>query len=87
MTGRETGTVKWFSSTKGYGFIERDLGGDVLVHHCAIRGQGYRSLAEGQRVEFMVVQGEKDPCATGVVVLLYLPRLDPKKTAHFCLGR
>ncbi len=59
MAERETGTVKWFNATKGYGFITRDSGGDVFVHYSAINAQGYRSLEEGQRVEFTVVQGQK----------------------------
>jgi CspA family cold shock protein len=69
MTERETGTVKWFNSTKGYGFIERDQGKDVFVHHTGVRGEGHRSLTEGQRVEFTVVQGERGPRAEDVVVL------------------
>lgn len=56
---RETGTVKWFNNSKGYGFIQREEGEDVFVHFRAIRGDGYRSLAEGQRVEFTIVQGQK----------------------------
>ncbi|MFH1626161.1 MAG: cold-shock protein [Pseudomonadota bacterium] len=64
---RETGTVKWFNNTKGYGFITRDQGGDVFVHYTAIRGEGFRSLEEGQRVEFTVGQGEKGPQAQDVV--------------------
>ncbi len=59
MAERETGTVKWFNATKGYGFITRDTGGDVFVHYSAINSKGYRSLEEGQRVEFAVVQGQK----------------------------
>jgi CspA family cold shock protein len=58
-TSRENGTVKWFNNSKGYGFIQRDQGGDVFVHFRAIRGDGYRSLEEGQRVEFSVAQGQK----------------------------
>lgn len=69
MTERETGTVKWFDSTKGYGFIAREQGTDVFVHYTGIRGTGRRSLAEGQQVEFMIVQGEKGPQAQDVVVL------------------
>ena len=53
------GTVKWFSNEKGYGFIERGEGDDVFVHFSAIAGDGYKSLTEGQRVEFEVVQGQK----------------------------
>jgi len=66
MTGRETGTVKWFNATKGFGFIERTTGKDVFVHYSAITGTGYRSLEEGQQVEFTVVQGQKGPQAQDV---------------------
>lgn len=59
MSERETGTVKWFSNAKGYGFIEREEGEDVFVHFSAIRSEGYRTLKEGQRVEFTVTTGEK----------------------------
>jgi CspA family cold shock protein len=64
-----TGKVKWFNAQKGYGFITRDDGGDVFVHYSAIKGQGYRTLEEGQKVEFDVVQGEKGPQAANVTVL------------------
>jgi len=66
---RETGTVKWFSGSRGYGFIARDSGADVFVHYSAIRSEGYRTLNEGQLVEFTVVQDEKGPRAQDVVVL------------------
>jgi CspA family cold shock protein len=56
---RETGTVKWFNDAKGYGFITRDSGGDVFAHYSAIEGMGFRSLTEGQQVEFEVEQGNK----------------------------
>lgn len=60
MANRETGTVKWFNDAKGYGFIQRgDSGPDVFVHYQAIRGEGHRSLAEGQQVEFSVTNGQK----------------------------
>lgn len=67
MADKEQGTVKWFNNTKGYGFIERDSGGDVFVHYSAIAGDGYRSLEEGQRVEFEVVDGDKGPQASEVL--------------------
>ena len=64
------GTVKWFSNEKGYGFIERGDGeGDVFVHFSAIAGEGYKSLTEGQRVSFEVVQGDKGPQASDVSAL------------------
>ena len=59
MAAREKGTVKWFNNEKGFGFIEREQGGDVFVHFKSIVGDGYRSLVEGQRVEFAVTQGQK----------------------------
>ena len=66
MSERVTGTVKWFNSTKGYGFIKRDNGEDVFVHHSAIQSQGFRSLEEGDRVEFTIEQGRKGPAAANV---------------------
>lgn len=66
MSERETGVVKWFSDQKGYGFIQRDSGGDIFVHHTAIKGSGFRSLAEGERVEFTVGQGRKGLAAQDV---------------------
>ena len=63
MSERETGTVKWFSEQKGYGFITRDSGGDIFVHYSAIEEAGFRSLAENQRVSFEVEQGDKGPAA------------------------
>jgi CspA family cold shock protein len=67
MAERETGTVKWFNEQKGFGFIARDSGGDVFVHYSAIQGQhGFRTLHEGDRVEFTVEQGQKGPAATNV---------------------
>lgn len=64
-----TGKVKWFNAEKGYGFIEREDGGDVFVHFTAIKADGYRTLEEGQAVEFDVVQGERGEQATNVVRL------------------
>ncbi len=63
----EEGKVKWFSNAKGYGFIERENGEDVFVHFSALQGEGFKSLDEGQKVQFDVVQGEKGPQAANVV--------------------
>jgi CspA family cold shock protein len=61
-----TGTVKWFNDAKGYGFIQADDGADVFVHQSEIQMEGFRTLAEGTRVEYEVTQGAKGPKATGV---------------------
>ncbi len=61
------GTVKWFNDAKGFGFIEQDGGSDVFVHHTAIQGQGFKTLEEGERVTFEVVDGAKGPAAENVV--------------------
>jgi CspA family cold shock protein len=63
---REFGTVKWFNSQKGFGFIERENGPDVFVHHSEIQAEGYRELNEGERVSFVVTQGQKGPQASQV---------------------
>ena len=68
---KETGKVKWFNDSKGFGFISRENGPDVFVHHTAIIGEGFRSLAENESVEFEVVQGQKGPQAQNVVKLSY----------------
>ena len=64
-----TGNVKWFDNSKGFGFISREGGSDVFVHHSAIQGDGYKSLDEGQSVQFDVTQGPKGDQATNVVKL------------------
>ena len=69
MSIRETGVVKWFNGTKGYGFLSREGKDDVFVHFSAIQAEGYKTLDEGQRVEFTVEQGEKGLQATNVVPL------------------
>ena len=66
MAEREIGTVKWFNSEKGYGFIAREQGGDVFVHYSEIKMSGYRTLEEGQRVSFTVTEGRKGPQAQEV---------------------
>ena len=66
MSDREIGTVKWFNDKKGYGFIERESGPDVFVHFSAITMDGFKSLREGERVEFVVEQGQKGPTAAQV---------------------
>jgi len=69
MSERITGTVKWFSQSKGYGFLAQEDGADVFVHYTAIEGEGYRNLEEGQQVEFSIEQGPKGLQATRVVAL------------------
>jgi len=69
MSERVTGSVKWFNNTKGYGFLARENGPDVFVHHSAIQGEGYHSLEEGQRVEFTIEKGPKGLQAAQVVAL------------------
>ncbi|HOD35696.1 MAG TPA: cold-shock protein [Syntrophales bacterium] len=66
MAEREVGTVKWFDNKKGYGFISRESGGDVFVHYSAIVGDGFRSLKEGDRVEFSIKQDNKGQAAAEV---------------------
>lgn len=63
---QKNGKVKWFSNSKGYGFIEQEGGEDVFVHYSVIQGDGFKSLEEGQNVQFDVVQGEKGPQAANV---------------------
>ncbi len=70
MSERIQGTVKWFNATKGYGFIERDEGEDVFVHYSSIQSDGYRTLNEGQQVEFTIEQGPKGLQASNVITLV-----------------
>tara|TARA_B110000858_G_scaffold196741_1_gene256285 strand:+ start:935 stop:1144 length:210 start_codon:yes stop_codon:yes gene_type:complete len=69
MSEKITGTVKWFNENKGFGFIEREGGPDVFAHFSAIQSEGYKTLAEGQRVEFVVTDGQKGPQAEGIVAV------------------
>jgi cold shock protein len=69
MAEREMGKVKWFDNAKGYGFIERSSGSDVFVHFRQIRGEGFRTLQEGQAVQFGVVQGQRGPQAEDVALV------------------
>lgn len=69
MSNRITGTVKWFNESKGFGFIQQPSGPDVFAHFSAIEGNGFKTLAEGQQVEFSVTQGQKGPQAEKIVAL------------------
>lgn len=69
MADKEKGKVKWFNNAKGFGFIEREQGGDIFVHYSSIQSDGYRTLKEGQAVEFSVSKGEKGLQADNVVAL------------------
>ncbi|MDC1529510.1 cold-shock protein [Gammaproteobacteria bacterium] len=69
MSEKVQGTVKWFNESKGYGFIEQESGPDVFAHFSAIESEGYKTLAEGQKVEFEVTQGQKGPQAEKIVAL------------------
>ena len=62
-----TGTVKWFNDSKGFGFIEQENGPDVFAHFSAIQGEGFKSLSEGQKVQFTIVDGQKGPQAENIV--------------------
>ncbi len=66
MTERETGSVKWFDSSKGYGFITTDSGKDIFVHYSAIENDGFKTLQDGQKVEFSVIENDKGPQAQDV---------------------
>ena len=69
MAEKVNGTVKWFNESKGYGFIEQESGPDVFAHFSAIESEGYKTLAEGQKVEFEVTDGEKGPQAERIFAL------------------
>ena len=69
MSNTVTGTVKWFNESKGFGFIEQQSGPDVFAHFSAISGSGFKTLAEGQAVEFTVTQGQKGPQAENIVAV------------------
>lgn len=69
MSQRLTGTVKWFNESKGYGFIAQESGPDLFAHFKSIQGTGFKTLVEGQRVEFIVTQGQKGPQADEIVAL------------------
>ncbi len=66
MSNTVTGTVKWFNESKGFGFIEQESGPDVFAHFSAITGSGFKTLSEGQRVEFSISQGQKGPQADNI---------------------
>jgi len=69
MSDKVTGTVKWFNEAKGFGFIQQESGPDVFAHFSAISGSGFKTLAEGQRVEFTVTSGQKGPQAEDIVAI------------------
>ena len=69
MSDKVVGTVKWFNETKGFGFIQQENGPDVFAHFSAISGSGFKTLAEGQKVEFSVTQGQKGPQAENIVAI------------------
>ena len=69
MSSTTTGTVKWFNETKGFGFIEQESGPDVFAHYSAIMDSGFKTLAEGQKVEFTLTQGQKGPQAESIVCI------------------
>jgi len=69
MSDRVQGTVKWFNNTKGFGFIEREEGDDVFVHYSSLENEGYKTLKEGQKVEFSIGESEKGPQAQSVKII------------------
>lgn len=78
MAEREQGTVKFFNNDKGYGFVERPNGAELFVHHSAIRGEGFKTLREGQRVEYVIVQGPKGFNAEEVVGIGEVPSIETR---------
>ena len=69
MSNKSTGKVKWFNESKGFGFIEQESGPDVFAHYSAIASSGFKTLTEGQMVEFTVTQGQKGPQAENIVAI------------------
>jgi CspA family cold shock protein len=69
MSNKVSGTVKWFNEAKGFGFIQQQSGPDVFAHYSAIASSGYKTLTEGQKVEFVITQGQKGPQAENIVAL------------------
>ena len=69
MSNTVTGTVKWFNESKGFGFISQESGPDVFAHFSAIQGSGFKTLVEGQQVQFSITQGQKGPQAENIVVI------------------
>lgn len=69
MSDTTTGTVKWFNESKGFGFIEQESGPDLFAHYSAISASGYKTLVEGQRVQFTVTQGQKGPQAENIIAI------------------
>lgn len=76
MSNTATGTVKWFNETKGFGFIQQENGPDVFAHFSAITGDGFRTLVEGQKVEFVISQGQKRPSSRANQSTLILKEFD-----------
>jgi len=77
MSDKTTGKVKWFNEAKGFGFIEQESGPDVFAHFSAIQGTGFKTLSEGQQVEFRITQGQKGPQAEEIVPIKIGPPADP----------
>lgn len=69
MSNTQNGTVKWFNESKGFGFIEQEAGSDLFAHFSQIKGEGFKTLSEGQKVKFVVAQGERGPQAESIEVI------------------